>query len=173
LAAAGSLQRQVVTFEVTGEMAAPINQVVEILPYRPQPSVFDPTRPLLGVMMDRGRSIPLFCLPTLAGLQRPVASRDTCVLVVQSREEWLGFVVPRLWAIDGLVSAPGVDTSQAFQRDPMARALATQQSVVVAGARGERILRLLDLHALARRLQADAQADAQTDMQTIEDVAVV
>lgn len=159
LTAAGSLRRQVVTFEVLGEIAAPIDQVVEILPYVPQPAVFDTTRPLLGVMMDRGRSIPLFCLSTLAGLARPAPARDTCVLVVQSRQEWLGFVVPRLWAIEGLIKAPAIDESQAFRRDPVARALASRQSVVVAGPRGERILRLVDLHALAAQLQDEAQME--------------
>lgn len=156
--AAQAAAQQVLTFMVDEEVAAPLAQVAEILRFVPSSAIFDNGMPLIGLMLDRGRSIPLFCMARLAGRAQPVLDAESCVLAVQRSGQWVGFVVPRLRAIERVQWAPA--RSAALARSALASALGADRVALVDGAAGQRTLHVVDLQALAARLLNEATGEA-------------
>lgn len=149
-------RRNMVTYLLGGETATPIEQVAEILPHAPESAVFAGGDTLLGLVINRGRSIPVLCLSRLCGLAPPPASAALSVLVVESAGAHVGFAVTQLRSIDTaewpLVDAPrdaGV-TSGPLDTRTLAR---------VGSGATERLLPVLDLQQLARSLQGAAAPD--------------
>lgn len=117
------------------DVASPLPQIAEILPWEAGSAVHGMGQGSL--LMSRGRAIPVLPLAPLLGL--PADPGETGqVLVLQDEGQWLGFKVPALVNIEHgrLPSA---------QRD---------DRVMVGAAADERVLRLVDLHKLARSLRA-------------------
>ncbi|WP_027474550.1 chemotaxis protein CheW [Curvibacter gracilis] len=118
------------------DVASPLPQIAEILPWEAGAAVHG-----LGqgsLLMSRGRAIPVLELAPLLGLPADEAQHDTGqVLVLDDEGQWLGFRVPALVNIEA-GRLPGA------QRD---------DRVMVGTAPQERVLRLVDLHALARSLR--------------------
>lgn len=153
---------QVITIDLQREVALPIESVVEILRFTGQCDGLDEGQALMSVMIDRGRSIPLFCLHSLVGLARPPRTADSCVLVVQHEEEWLGFVVPKLRAIEPARRSASLSNGRPSGHDVLAQRLGATDSVVVSSPQGERILRVVDLREVAERLLAEHGAMDET-----------
>lgn len=143
----------VITFALAGETASPADQVQEILPYQHEAAVFRGTGALLGLVVHRGRSIPVLCLSALHGLPSPQASPAVRVLVIEVDGAPLGFAVPQLLSIEQ-------GERRHAQAGPASRGgpLDTRLLVRVGEGAQERLLPLLDLHALARRHMAQAAA---------------
>lgn len=152
--ASGRPLRNLLTYMLAGETATPIEQISEILPYQAETSAFGSGGALQGMVMNRGRSIPLLCLSQLHGLPPPRHGADASVLVVASDGEHLGFIVPQLRSIE-----PGewpVVDGPPGQAAAAGGPLDTRNLARLAQASGQRLLPVLDLHALARRLQSPA-----------------
>jgi purine-binding chemotaxis protein CheW len=142
--AASQGRQDVITYVMGGETASPMAQVSEILPMQgcvPGPSS---QGDMLGFLVNQGRSIPVLCLNRLvrgADTVREQGHADSaCVLVVPWQDEWVGFAVPRLVAIETAV--PMGQPSQGLAR--------------VGQGESERVLSMVDLHALAERVCAGA-----------------
>lgn len=145
-----------ITFELQGEAAVPIEQVQEILPFHQTLALFSGPGPMLGMLADRGRSIPVVCLSRLLLGQGVKATAAASVLVVQAGDHLVGFAVPALRAIEHSRWQP---QSQAFTRlhtgSSQAAGTASrpgQLAQVGTGAQ-ERMLPVLDLVQAALDLQ--------------------
>jgi purine-binding chemotaxis protein CheW len=157
-AAASAPQRSLITYELFGEEATPIEQVAEILPYQPEAEIFGNGGALRALMVNRGRSIPVLCLRRLAGLEPLALTRESSVLVVQTDGDWTGFAVPRLRAIESTSWEPALPAHGLGAPDPLARVLKSNELALVDSGGTERMLRVLNLERIARSLQAHGLA---------------
>jgi purine-binding chemotaxis protein CheW len=155
--ASGNGRRNMVTYVLDREAATPLDQLTEILPWSPELTRVHSGGPMLGILVNRGRSIAVMCLSQMV-LGRPIeATPATSLLVVESQGELLGFAVPSLKTIEAtdwepqLPSHSGADAALATLTAAPARKMA-----LVGSGSHERMLPVIDLHALARGLQAHA-----------------
>lgn len=139
----------VITYDLLSELATPIEQVAEILRFDPALVVHPAGTALFGMLVDRGRTIPVLCLRALAGLPRGEWQPDACVLVVRSGDQWLGFGVGRLRAIEQVCLSHQLPGRGMGEGDRLAHTLGSQRIAVLRDDRGERTLRVLDLQQLA------------------------
>lgn len=151
-------QRAMVTFDIFGETAAPIEQIIEILPYAADEAPFEDRGALRGLVVNRGRSIPLVCLRQLMSGQHTAWDRDTSILVVESGGEWLGLAVPRLHSIEAAEWEPVLPTRDRGRLDAVAHVLRSGQLALVGAGATRRMLRVLNLLDLAQALRSQAQA---------------
>jgi purine-binding chemotaxis protein CheW len=150
--------RDMLTYEVGGESATPLEQVAEILPYSADLATFDADRRMLGVLVHRGRSVPVLCLSRLLTGRAADITPVTSVLVVEAGGELMGFVVPALKAIEPAAWEPelpalGLQGSDEFTQATQARKLA-----LVGSGANERMLPVLDLKRIARSIQEQRAA---------------
>ena len=135
--------RTVLTFDLAGEVAVPLEQVAEILPYEIASGVFSMGGALIGLMINRGQSIPLFCLQRLANFPPTAPTAETRVLVVQSGDDYVGFVVPRVRAI---VPASWNPLLPAYAAPNIGPYFANSRTLALVGqGQDERMLRVIDL----------------------------
>lgn len=142
----GAPKRNVLTYPLAGETATPLEQVMEILPYSADLAVFDSPLPMLGVVVHRGRSIPLMCLSRLLSGRPAEITPAASVLVVEADGDLVGFVVPGLTAIEPAEWEPALPGPGG----------ASRRLVLVGEGAGERMLPLHDLQQMARSIQARA-----------------
>ncbi|CAM8647624.1 CheW_like domain containing protein [Comamonadaceae bacterium] len=131
---------QMVSYHVGVDVASPISQIAEILPWNAATAVHGLQNSSL--LMSRGRPIPVYCLSGLLGNAQGAraAERSGNVLVVEAGEQLIGFKVPHLVTIGEGKSAP----REASDLMP--------DMVLMGHGEGERVLRLVDLQGLAAGL---------------------
>lgn len=149
--------RAVLTFMLGGETATPLEQVQEILPYTRDISIFDTRGSLLGVLVNRGRSIPVMCLSGLVGLPAPEVSPAVSVLVVDVDGTLIGFAVPMLKSIEFTQWEPTLTLGANNGAGDLAEALRSKTLVKVGAEQSSRMLPLIDLSAAARALQSQEE----------------
>ena len=137
----GGAGRSIVTFDYGVEAAAPLDQVVEILPYVPAQANLDRDGTLIGMVISRGRAIPVVCLGGTLGLAASQIKPITSVLVVEAEGAPLGFAVAALSGIEHSARESSLGPNSA----PQVRRMAEIEDRT--GRR--RLLRLLDLTQLA------------------------
>jgi purine-binding chemotaxis protein CheW len=145
--------RSVLTFMLGGETATPLDQIQEILPYTRDISIFDTRGSLLGVLINRGRSIPVMCLSGLVGLPAPDVSPAVSVLVVESQGTLIGFAVPMLKSIERTHWEPSLTGGACADTGDVAEALRSKTLVQVGEEPSCRMLPLIDLAAVSRALR--------------------
>ena len=145
--------RSVLTFMLGGETATPLEQVQEILPYSNDISIFDTRGSLLGILVNRGRSIPVMCLSGLFGLPAPEVSPAVTVLVVESKGVLIGFAVPVLKSIELTQWEPSLSLGAGTDSSDLAQALKSKTLVKVGEEHVCRMLPLIDLASIALALQ--------------------
>lgn len=145
--------RAMITFALDGETATPIEQVTEILAFVPELMNPASDSPVLGLMINRGRSIPVACLSSLSGLDRPAPSPTTSVLVVDTGGVLTGFAVPALKSIEPADWEPELPTHGGGPTDELGQSLAARTLALIGTGEGQRMLRVLDLQRVARALQ--------------------
>jgi purine-binding chemotaxis protein CheW len=158
-AAAGGLY---LTYSVAGDVASPLEQILEILPYPKDPaSLGDPDGLVVGLLTHRESVVPLVCLATLMGRDERPDPELSCVLLVKAGPGAIGLVVRSLGAIERSVWEENENEDEAIRLfqddDPVGRALADQRTIRTApvGSTGaERMLRRIDLVAIAEALAA-------------------
>lgn len=143
-------RQSMLTYALNGETATPLEQVSEILPYVPSMATLSTGGPTLGVLVNRGRSIPLLCLNQMLGGGPATPTDQTTVLVVESEGEHLGFIVPGLKAIETARWEPSVRGAGQ-----------TQKLALVGTGSTERMVPVLDLWGVARSLQSPCTAQAR------------
>lgn len=143
----------VVTFDVLGEQAAPIEQLSEILHFDASVIVHPAASAIFGMVIDRGRSIPVICLRALAGMERGEWQPGSCVLVVRRGEQYLGFAANRLRTIEAAERVFALPARGDAAGERFANALGSDRVATLRDAHGgERTLRLLNLEQLADEL---------------------
>lgn len=133
---------QMVSYHVGVDVASPIQQIAEILTWDAQAAI--PGMQGSCLLMSRGRPIPVYCLSELLGNARGAAAAEFRgnVLVVEVSDQLVGFRVPHLVSIGEGKTAP----REASDLLP--------DVVLMGQGDDEKVLRLVDLQALARTLQA-------------------
>jgi len=132
---------QMVSYHVGVDVASPIQQIAEILTWDAQAAI--PGMQGSSLLMSRGRPIPVYCLSELLGNARGAAAAEFRgnVLVVEVSDQLVGFRVPHLVSIGEGKTAP----REASDLLP--------DVVLMGQGDDEKVLRLVDLQALARTLQ--------------------
>jgi purine-binding chemotaxis protein CheW len=136
------------TFSVGLDVAAPLEQISEILPY-PQTLTTTTVGGLLGLITHRRAAVPVLCLATLLGREERLVRGTTCLLLVDVDGSPVAFAVdalrtiaPRTWTDDGqAVRGPAADRGATLRSAPLVRV-----------GEDRRLLPELDLRAVARRL---------------------
>lgn len=149
-------QRAMVTYQLGREVATPIGQIREILPFGCEIAVLEVGGAMLGLVAHRGRSIPVMCLSRLHGLPPPEVGPAVSVLVVEADAgEQLGFAVPMLRSIEPADWEPALP-ALGDSRDPLTQAIHSRQLVQVGQGDSRRMLQVVDLQRIARALQQRA-----------------
>jgi purine-binding chemotaxis protein CheW len=154
----GSSRRSMITYALGGETATPIEQVSEILPFTSDIVIFQDMGPMLGVMVNRGQSIPVLCLSRLTLNQSVVATPAASVLVVNADGELVGFAVPGLKSIEPADWEPELPAMGTQHDDEFTQATHTRKLALVGSGDTERMLPVLDLLRIARSIQARQSA---------------
>ena len=145
------------TYSVAGDVASPLEQVLEILPYPKEfASLGDPDGRVLGLLTHRESVVPLVCLATVMGRPERPDPAESCVLLVSAGPGSIGLVVRALGAIERSIWEERVDdVPNQHGHDPLERALADKRTIRTApvGSVGaERMLPRIDLLAIAEAL---------------------
>lgn len=148
-----NVPQQMLAFHAGVDMASPIVQISEILPWQPEAAV--PTADGASLIMSRGCPIPVYCLASLLHQPLPptAVAGNANVLVVDDSGHRIGFRVPRLVTI-----AEGQTKSKIKTPSPTTGGANSHLHDMVQMPIGtdERLLRRLDLVALAQSLRPAA-----------------
>ncbi|WP_432968747.1 chemotaxis protein CheW [Dactylosporangium sp. CA-233914] len=144
--------RKYLTYSAGAEVATPLTQVAEIVPYPADVIPFVGGGPMRGVFTQNRTSVPLVDLPGLIGRPVDVDPASARVLLVGG----VGFIVPALRAIEESTWEERVPDGA-----PVPMSLAGSPLVKI----GERILARLDLAEFAATMvgERDRQADPGGD----------
>lgn len=147
--------RKFITLHAGVEVATPLNDISEILPYPTDVVPMAGRHPgICGVFTHRGAVIPLACTTSLLGRDEPVLDRTARVLVVESEHGLVGFVVRSLQAIEDSVWEEPAKHS--LRMDDV---LATSPLVEVVEGGRRRMLPNVDFRATADALTQRSLAD--------------
>jgi len=135
----------VITFDLEREVAVPLDQVREVLPYGQDDGMFGPDSTLRRLQVVDGRTVPIHCLSRLMGCDSARVPAPAAVLVIEVGGHVIGYGVPPLKAID----------RASWDRQLPAHGAGSQRRIISLGAGiDKRTLQLLDLAAVAHQLQA-------------------
>lgn len=120
----------------------------------PTPAADEASAILRSVFTQRAmlRLTPEGVIEDANGLMQALLGDTVGALAVQRSGQWVGFVVPRLRAIERVQWAPA--------RSALASALGADRVALVDGAAAQRSLHVVDLQALAARVLGEAPAEA-------------
>ena len=141
------------TFSLGFDVATPLDQVAEILPYPAEVTATSVGEGVLGIVVHRSAAVPVLCLARLLGLPGLEVTASTCLLLVDVDGEPVAFAVDTLRSIDPL---SWTDPDQPGRRgsDRLDRVL--QSSPLVQVGSGTRLLLCLDLPQIVRAIRAPA-----------------
>lgn len=150
------LGHSILTYQLNGETASPLDQVLEILPCPPDIETYATHGALLGTLINRGKSIPVVCLMRLIGQPSVDFTSQCSVLVVASGDELVGFAVPMLISIE--TAHWEADIGRKPPDEPMSvETAARRRTLIKVGQRDEeRMLPLIDLSAIAAAIQSES-----------------
>lgn len=155
----GPVQR-LVTFELGGECAVPIESLVEILRCPAGFNAFGLAGRATGVMVSRGRAIPVLDLGAMAGVEAVALGPDARVLVVAQDGVFAGFAVSALKSIEPCRWTPDADAQRLAAGDRRLSALGVRRHALLGEASAQRLVPVLDLQALAQGLLSPVPAAA-------------
>ncbi len=162
--APAALRRSMITYMLDSERASPLEQITEIIPYQDGGEVFSRGGALLGLMVSRGRSIPVMCLSQLLGEARCVPKPgSTMVLVVESGAGLVGFAVRTLRSLEEAQWESAMPNRNVA--GPNVPPIGTGHSLQVAlfGSRSsDRVIPIVDLVTIAAALLAQHAATPAT-----------
>ncbi|WP_433618023.1 chemotaxis protein CheW [Dactylosporangium sp. CA-139114] len=138
--------RKYLTYLAGPEVATPLTQIAEIVPYPGDVIPFVGGGPLRGVFTHHRRSVPLVDLPVLLGERADIDPAAARVLLVGG----VGFIVPALRAIE-----ESTWEERIAEEGPAPTKLAGSPLVKI----GTRMLARLDLEEFARTMVGDRGAD--------------
>ncbi len=151
----GSSRRQILTFDLGFEAASPIEHFSEILPWARTLASPDPDEASIGMVMHRGRAVPVYSLARLLGLPTPVFTATASVLIVEGvPNQAMAFAVSGLHTID---DAPADKLDQARAREDASSILSSHfrdcwSRMMIGRGDQERMRGILDLRKLATAL---------------------
>lgn len=141
--------QRVITYDIGVEVASPIEQIAEILPWCPDEALGSAAAGRAALVVSRGRSIPTWCLSSIFGRPVPPLSPSASVLVVEHEGALVGFSVSRLVSIDQAQPPRGEG-----RKASAAAGLHAFDHRMVGGADDARMISLMDLQRIAASLEA-------------------
>lgn len=151
-------ERRLITFQTHREMATPVEEVSEILRYSTQIEKARFSCEVLGVLTNRGKSIPVFDTAFLIDGIQGTLDENSSVLVFDIEGSPLGFAVQRLRSIEPINwenVAPSLGQTNALEIPDRKE----QRIVEVGTADEKRVLDVIDFVEIARwKLKQHKQA---------------
>ena len=141
------------TYSIGVDLATPVDQVSEIVPF-PGTVTATAVDGLLGVVVHRRAAVPVLCLATLLGRPTQPVTAASCLLLVAVDDELVAFAVDALRSIDPLTWC---DPEQAL-RDDDPLSLRSARLVAVGG--DARLLPEVDLRRVARAVRGRSRSGA-------------
>ncbi|WP_144372488.1 chemotaxis protein CheW [Vogesella urethralis] len=143
---------QLLTYDLGFEVGTPVSQIVDIVPWQPERAIFGLDCEHAGLLLCRGRSIPLYCLSSTLGIPLATIKDTASVLVVETELGVAGFAVPGLITIEEtwLEKLQHAETGAPPPQIRHSRSDVAWRHLLIGQGRQERLLSLLDLQALAR-----------------------
>ena len=154
----GDRKRNMITYLLGSETASPFEQIREILPFTPDIPIFEQTGPMLGMIIVRGRSIPVVCLSRLITGHSAQISSTASVLVVEIDNEAMGFAIPALKSIELVQWEPELPHLGGPQHNDLTLAIHSNKLAQIGDGNAIRMLPVLDLEKIARAFRAQQLA---------------
>ena len=151
--------RKFLTYDAGVDVATPLTQITEIVPFPAEVIPFVGGGPLRGVFTHQRATVPLICLTTLLGRPADIDESTARVLLIEARGTRFGFIVPHLRAIEESVweeRRPDADPD-----GPVS--LAGSPLVKIGG----RMLPRIDLEQMVRTMVTDHAADPAGDRRSL------
>ena len=137
---------RMLTYDIGFEVATPIAQLVEILPWNENTAMLGGSYGSPSLVMTRGRAIPAFSLNALLGQPELERTETASVLVVDAGGEQVGFTVSKLLNIDSARWAP---SEKGVSESAGGKFFERWEPIRVGETGRERLISLLDLQKLA------------------------
>jgi len=141
------------TFSIGVDVATPLEQVAEIVPFPQQMTATSVGGPVLGIVLHRDAAVPVLCLAAQLGLPSRPVGPSTCLLLVDVDGAPVAFAVDALRSIDPLT---WTDPGQVRGRDTDGTDRLLQTSPLVQVGGDTRLLPCLDLQRVARSVGSPA-----------------
>ncbi len=139
--------RKFLTYDAGVDVATPLTQITEIVPFPADVIPFVGGGPLRGVFTHQRASVPLICLASLFGRHVELDEATARVLLIESGGTRVGFIVPHLRAIE-----ESVWEERHADADPGAPVSLAGSPLVKIG---ERMLPRIDLEQVVRTMVTD------------------
>jgi chemotaxis signal transduction protein len=162
-AAATAATLTLVTYALPAEVGTPIAQIDEVLPWQAGRAGLevDGDSPWLGMIVHRQRPVVLLCLRRWSGVAAGPIEASSSILVVRSGEHLIGFVVPRLLAIESASwQSPVTGVLRSRNPTPISAARLAQIDPPTGTRRLVPVLDLVDIAGQALILRPKALAAA-------------
>lgn len=153
-------KRNMITYLLGSETASPFEQIREILPFTHDIPIFEQTGPMLGMIVVRGRSIPVVCLSRLVTDHPAQISPTASVLVVEIDNEAMGFAIPTLKSIELVQWEPELPHFGGAGHSDLMHAIHSNKLAQIGTGKAIRMLPVLDLEKIARAFRAQQLAVA-------------
>lgn len=154
----GDRKRNMITYQLDSETASPFEQIREILPFSSDIPIFEQTGPMLGMIIVRGRSIPVVCLSRLVTGRPAQIAPTASVLVVEIDNEAMGFAIPALKSIELVQWEPELPQLGGPKHNDLMHAIHSNKLAQIGESDGIRMLPVLDLEKIARAFRAQQLA---------------
>lgn len=147
------LGSSMMVYTLEGDVATPLEQIAEIMPFPPELVGCSSHEALMGIVTRRGRSIPILSLIALANLPCPLVPCE-CVLLVQSGGEWIGFAVPFLKSIETADSQPVIPAVGVSDGNPYGMCIDGRRLARIVTQGQQRLLPTVDLMRIAEMVRS-------------------
>lgn len=154
--------RLMITYLLDGEIASPFEQIREILPFSKNMPIFEQDGPMIGMIVVRGRSIPVVCLTRLITGQTAQITPHSSVLVVEIDNEAMGFAIPALKSIETAQWEPELPQHGKSELNNLKEAIQSGKLAQVSEGVAMRMLPILDLEKIANRFRAQQCMQSST-----------
>ncbi|GAB3838980.1 chemotaxis protein CheW [Dactylosporangium cerinum] len=139
--------RKFLTYDAGVDVATPLTQITEIVPFPAEVIPFVGGGPLRGVFTHQRATVPLISLAALLGRPADVDETTARVLLIEARSTRVGFIVPHLRAIE-----ESVWEERRADADPGAPVTLAGSPLVKIG---DRMLPRVDLEQVVRTMVTD------------------
>ncbi|MCB6184520.1 chemotaxis protein CheW [Leeia sp. TBRC 13508] len=148
---------QMLSYDVGFEVASPVDQIAEMIPWNPDTSLLGLNCERAGLVINRGRSIPIYCLVHLLGFETKPPSATASILVIEEGDTVVGFAVPGLITIES-----GVYDKQHQSIAPDQFGRPGFGHLMIGNEMNQRMIGTLDLKAMAAFVKSDAFLSLQS-----------
>lgn len=146
-------ETKMLTYNIGTEVASPIEDVIEVLPWEKGTRTFKNSSGALTVIMSRGRAIPVYCLGKISGMKKVDPEKGANILIVEYNSHLFGILVENLTSID-----KGEWPKNTGERKQHCVGSAASGITNVGFGENERMLPVIELKKIAERILLNSEA---------------